>query len=129
MNGAYMNNTDNNLFKGDTGLLSQVVGAADNDADGNTVGVVDVNKDGKVDNNDILKYDLNNQAIVRSGYGAAGTMSQAIKDAIEKDYQSGLAQGSAVKGYSTTHGYNAIQWNEYIGEKLFTVSSDKFLTA
>jgi hypothetical protein len=129
MNGSYMNNSNNTLMKGDNGLLSQVVGALDNNADGNTSGIIDVNKDGKIDNNDQLKYDLSNQSMVHT-YCAGSkceTITAEVESKILNDFYAGLAQGSAVKGFSTAHGYSARQWNEYVGEKLFTVNSDNFL--
>jgi len=116
---------DSNRMVGDTGLTEQAYGALDSDHDGKTVGVADVNKDGTVDDNDTIKYSLNNQLMV-NGTGTAAEITPEIEEAIKKDLIAGIKQGSAVKGYSTDHGYSAMQWNEYVGGKAFT-TTDKLL--
>jgi len=130
LNGANIDNTGDTLMKGDKGLLTQTIGALDTDLNGETDSVIDVNKDGKVDNKDILKYDTANQYMIFTPASATtcGQVSDEIKEKIEKDITAGKAKGSAVLGYSKDHGYSAQQWNEYLGQKLYSVTKDEFLT-
>ncbi len=115
MNGSYMNNRSVTRGVGDTGLLSQTAGALDKD--GNIDGVSTVN-------NQTYNYDLANQAMVNTSVsGTKGTVNESLKAIILADYEAGLAQGSAIKGYNTSHGYNNRQWNEVIGAKLFSVDN------
>jgi hypothetical protein len=123
-----IDNTGDTLMKGDKGLLTQAVGAADSDHDGQATGLIDVNKDGKVDDKDILKYDAKNQFMV-DGKGVAAAITPEIEAAIKKDITEGLKQGSVVKGFSASHGYSAMQWNEYVGGKLYSIDNDKYLAA
>jgi len=101
------------MMKGDTGLLSQAAGANDADHDG---------KSGNYD------YEVDNQVFVHteiSGSSCA-TLTDEVKAAIEADAKAGEAKGSMVLGYTEGHGYDARQWNEYLGMKLFT-SKDELL--
>jgi len=114
-----------NRMTEDKGLNEQTYGALDTDHDGNAKALMDVNQDGKVDDSDNIKYNIKNQLMV-NGYGSAAEITDEIEAAIKKDIKAGLAKGAAIKGYSTEHGYSAMQWNEYVGRKAFTVE-DKFL--
>ncbi|HBG47922.1 MAG TPA: hypothetical protein DDW90_00095 [Cyanobacteria bacterium UBA9971] len=116
-----------NRMKGDEGLNEQAYGALDTDRDGNTTGIIDTNKDGKVDDKDDLKYNLKNQVMI-DGYGSAAEITPEIEAAIKKDLKAGLAKGAVTKGYSKDHGYSAMQWNEYVGRRIFN-TEDKFLIA
>ena len=128
-NGGYINDINEKLMDGDKGLLSQTIGAIDTNKDGITQMTTDINKDGKVDANDTINYDLRNQFMVKSSIAGSSstTITPAIQAAIEKDYKAGLAQGSAVKGFNTNNGYDERQWNEYIGAKLYSINSDSLL--
>ncbi|OGI04322.1 MAG: hypothetical protein A2104_05075 [Candidatus Melainabacteria bacterium GWF2_32_7] len=69
---------------GDKGILSQLVGSIDND-DNKTDGVTkfnyDINKDDKVDENDVLHYEAASQAMVRSGIsGIAAPVISSLSD-------------------------------------------------
>jgi len=116
-----------NRMIGDKGLNEQAYGALDKDSDGNTQGIIDTNNDGKVDDKDNLKYNLVNQVMV-NGTGSADAITPEIEAAIKKDIEAGIKLGSAVKGYSAEHGYSAMQWNEYVGARVFT-ATDELLTA
>ncbi|OGI00099.1 MAG: hypothetical protein A2039_01075 [Candidatus Melainabacteria bacterium GWA2_34_9] len=130
-NGGNIDNINNNLMKGDEGLLTQTVGAIDEDKDGITKLGTDVNKDGKVDEKDNLQYDIKNQFMVHTAAEArsAAPITAEIEAAIKKDIADGIKKGSAVKGFSTEHGYDARQWNEYLGAKLYSVKEDELLAA
>jgi len=131
LNGGNIDNISDTLMKGDTGLLSQTVGAIDADNDGKTKMTVDINKDGKVDEKDTLNYEIKNQFMVHTAAQATSSakITPEIEAAIKKDIQAGIEKGSAVKGFSTEHGYDARQWNEYLGAKLYTIEKDKHLAA
>ena len=131
LNGGNIDNIKDTLMKGDKGLLSQTVGAIDEDKDGKTVMTTDVNKDGKVDEKDTLNYEVKNQFMVHTeiqGTSCAKITSE-IETAIKKDIEAGIKKGSAVKGFSADHGYDARQWNEYLGAKLYTIKEDNYLAA
>jgi len=131
LNGGYIDNVKDVLMKGDEGLLTQSVGAIDTDKDGVTKLGTDLNKDGKIDEKDDLKYDLKDQFMVHTACEgrSCATITPEIEAAIKKDIEAGIKAGSAVKGFSTEHGYDARQWNEYLGAKLYTIKEDELLTA
>ncbi|HBG49403.1 MAG TPA: hypothetical protein DDW90_07880 [Cyanobacteria bacterium UBA9971] len=131
LNGGNIDNVKDVLMKGDEGLLTQTVGAIDTDKDGTTKLGTDLNKDGKIDEKDDLKYDLKDQFMVHTAAQAnsSAPITPEIEAAIKKDIEAGIKAGSAVKGFSTEHGYDARQWNEYLGAKLYTVKEDELLTA
>lgn len=124
--GGMMNNID--LRKGDKGLQAQTVGALDlddNKLDGKTVGQVDANGDGKVDEKDVIEYNVNDQVFLHTVYAKNQTVKISEKniEAIKRDIKSG--KGSIASRF-TGEGYTAAQWNEFIGHKLFA-TDDKFL--
>ena len=129
--GGYINNTSDTLMNGDSGLLTQTIGALDTNHSGTTQMSVDVNKDGVVDEKDSLNYNLNNQYMVHTDTAGSScaTITPEIEALINKDMQSGIAQGSLVKGFAADHGYDARQWNEYVGAKAYEVNSDALLAA
>lgn len=131
LNGGNIDNINDTLMKGDKGLLSQTVGAIDEDKDGKTVMTTDINKDGKVDEKDTLNYEVKNQFMVHTGAAATSSakITPEIETAIKKDIEAGIKKGSAVKGFSADHGYDARQWNEYLGAKLYTIKEDNYLAA
>lgn len=116
-----------NRMKGDKGLNEQAYGALDADRDGETKAIVDVNKDGKVDDKDIIKYNAKNQFMV-DGFGSAAKLTEEQEKALKEDISKGIKMGAVTKGYSKDHGYSAMQWNEYVGARVFA-TNDKFLTA
>lgn len=64
-------NIDNyySVEQGDRGIMAQLIGSVDNDGnrmDGITQAKIDINKDGKVDEDDVLNYDTRNQVLVNS---------------------------------------------------------------
>ena len=131
LNGGNIDNTNDTLMKGDEGLLTQGIGAIDDDKDGTTKMSVDVNKDGVVDDKDTLTYSAKDQFMVHTECAASScaTITPEIEEAIKKDIAAGAKLGSVAKGFSADHGYDARQWNEYIGAKLYTVKEDELLTA
>jgi len=131
LNGGNIDNINNTLMKNDEGLLTQGIGALDDNNDGITVMKIDINKDGVVDDKDTLNYSTEDQFMVHTEIQASSctTITAEIEEALKKDIAAGAKEGSAIKGFSSEHGYDARQWNEYIGAKLFTVAEDKFLIA
>ena len=129
--GGNINNTSDTLMNGDSGLLTQTIGALDTNHSGTTQMSVDVNKDGVVDAKDSINYNLNNQYMVHTDIAGSScaTITPEIEALINKDMQAGLAQGSLVKGFAADHGYDARQWNEYVGAKAYEVNSDALLAA
>jgi hypothetical protein len=122
-----IDNVKDTLAESDTGLLTQTAGALDDNFDGKTTMKTDVNKDGKIDDNDVLTYNVGNQAMVHSEMLAkADPITDKVKAALEKDFATGKSQGSLAKGFNASHGYTAAQWNEYVGAKQFAVT-DKYL--
>lgn len=131
LNGGNIDNISDTLMKGDKGLLTQTVGAIDEDKDGITKLGTDLNKDGKIDEKDDLKYQLKDQFMVHTEIqgSSCATITPELEEAMKKDIAEGIKAGSAVKGFSTSHGYDARQWNEYVGGKLYTLKEDKLLAA
>jgi len=131
LNGGNIDNVKDVLMKGDTGLLSQTVGAIDDDKDGKTQMKIDINKDGKVDEKDTMNYSIKDQFMVHTKCegNSSAPITPEIEAAIKKDIEAGIKEGSAVKGFSAEHGYDARQWNEYLGAKLYTLKEDELLTA
>jgi len=110
-NGTEVDNINDTLMKGDKGLLTQTAGSIDDNNDGET----------KLGDK-TLKYDTKNQYMVHTDVSGSkcAPITEEIAAAIKKDLQAGIKAGSPIKGYSTDHGYDARQWNEYVGEKLYS---------
>lgn len=123
-----INNNNATISKTDRGLLTQAVGASDKDFDGKTVGLIDVNKDGNVDDKDVLNYDEREQFMI-DGKGVAAQITKDIEAAIQRDIQIGIEKGSVAKGFREGVGYSAMQWNEFVGEKLYSIKENKYLAA
>jgi|GEM_PF-5285532 len=126
--GGIMNNVD--LKEGDRGLQAQTAGALDQDDkknDGKTTGVFDINKDGKIDDKDVLNYNLNEQVFKHTNYERKYdfevNLTDEAKAAIRRDIREG--NGPLVSRF-TGKGYSEAQWNEYLGHNLFS-TNDRFL--
>ncbi len=129
IHGGSIDNTSDTLMKYDTGLLTQTIGANDSDHDGKANSLIDVNKDGTVDDKDVLNYEVARQVMVFTPMSAKSceTITENVEAAIKKDILAGKEQGSIVKGFAEGHGYSAQQWNEYLGEKLYGVKKAEYL--